>query len=68
MKAVQFYSPLNITYEDVEIKDPKDGEVQIKIMAALTCGTDVKTYKRGHPVLIKKIPSGFGHEFSGVIT
>ena len=68
MKAVQFYSPLNIKYEDVEIKDPKDGEVQIKIMAALTCGTDVKTYKRGHPVLIKKIPSGFGHEFSGVIT
>ena len=29
---------------------------------------DVKTYRRGHPVLIKKIPSGFGHEFSGVIT
>ena len=68
MKAIQFYSPLNISYEDVEIKDPKEGEVQIKIMAALTCGTDVKTYKRGHPVLIRKIPSGFGHEFSGIIT
>ncbi len=68
MKAIQFYSPLNIKYEDVEIKDPKEGEVQVKIKSALTCGTDVKTYKRGHPVLIKKIPSGFGHEFSGVIT
>lgn len=68
MKAIQFYSPLNIEYEDVEIKDPKEGEVQVKIMAALTCGTDVKTYRRGHPVLIKKIPSGFGHEFSGIIT
>ena len=68
MKAIQFYEPLNIKYEEVEIKDPKDGEVQVKIMAALTCGTDVKTYRRGHPVLIKKIPSGFGHEFSGVIT
>ena len=68
MKAIQFYSPLNISYEDVEINDPKEGEVQVKIMAALTCGTDVKTYKRGHPVLIKKVPSGFGHEFSGIIS
>ncbi len=68
MKAIQFYSPLNIKYEEVEIKDPKDDEVQVKIMAALTCGTDVKTYRRGHPVLIKKIPSGFGHEFSGIVT
>ena len=68
MKAIQFYEPQNIKYEEVNINDPKDGEVQIKIMAALTCGTDVKTYRRGHPVLIKKIPSGFGHEFSGIIT
>ncbi len=68
MNAIQFYGPLNIKYEKVDIKEPKEGEVQIKIMAALTCGTDVKTYKRGHPVLIKKIPSGFGHEFSGIIT
>lgn len=68
MKSVQFYEPLNIKYEEVNINEPQDGEVQVKIMAALTCGTDVKTYRRGHPVLIKKIPSGFGHEFSGIIT
>lgn len=68
MKSLQFYAPLEVKFEEVEIKDPKEGEVQVKIMAALTCGTDVKTYRRGHPVLIKKVPSGFGHEFSGVIT
>ncbi len=68
MNAVQFYEPLNIKYEEVEINDPQEGEVQVQIKAALTCGTDVKTYRRGHPVLIKKIPSGFGHEFAGVIT
>ena len=67
MKSLQFYSPLNVKFEEVDIKEPKDGEVQVKIMAALTCGTDVKTYRRGHPVLIKKVPSGFGHEFSGII-
>lgn len=67
MKAVQYYSPLDIKYEDVTVKEPSANEVLVKVKAALTCGTDVKTYKRGHPVLIKKVPSGFGHEFSGII-
>lgn len=67
MKAIQFYAPEDIRYEEVDIKEPQKGEVLVKIMAALTCGTDVKTFRRGHPVLIKKIPSGFGHEFSGII-
>ncbi|MBR1907617.1 alcohol dehydrogenase catalytic domain-containing protein [bacterium] len=67
MKAIQFYAPEDIRYEEVPIKEPEKGEVLVKIKAALTCGTDVKTFRRGHPVLIKKIPSGFGHEFSGII-
>ena len=67
MDAVMFYKPLDIRFEKVEIPEPKEGEVLVKIKAALTCGTDLKTYRRGHPVLIKKVPSGFGHEFSGVI-
>lgn len=67
MKAVRFWGPTDIRYEDVPVTPPKEGEVVIKIKAALTCGTDVKTFRRGHPVLIKKLPSGFGHEFSGII-
>ncbi|MDD3237598.1 MAG: alcohol dehydrogenase catalytic domain-containing protein [Candidatus Gastranaerophilales bacterium] len=67
MKSVQFYAPQDIRYEEVNIKDPNPNEVLVKIKAALTCGTDLKTYRRGHPVLIKKTPSGFGHEFSGII-
>ena len=67
MKAIQYYGPKNIKYEEVPIKPPQEGEVVVRVMAALTCGTDVKTYRRGHPVLIKNIPSGFGHEFSGII-
>ena len=67
MKAVRFYAPGDIRYEEVSITPPKKGEVVVKIKAALTCGTDVKTFRRGHPVLIKKVPSGFGHEFSGVV-
>ncbi len=67
MKAIMFYAPKDIRYEEVNIPEPNEGEVLVKVEAALTCGTDVKTYRRGHPVLIKKTPSGFGHEFSGTI-
>ena len=67
MKAVLFYGPQDIRYEETRIKPLEQGEVLVKIEAALTCGTDVKTFRRGHPVLIKQVPSGFGHEFSGIV-
>ena len=67
MRAIQYYGPKEIKLENVPIKPPEAGEVVVKVMSALTCGTDVKTFRRGHPVLIKNIPSGFGHEFSGVV-
>lgn len=67
MNAVLYYEPGVIKYEEVEVNELKTDEVLVKVKAALTCGTDIKTFKRGHPVLIKKVPSGFGHEFSGVV-
>jgi len=67
MKAVRYWAPNDIRYEEVDIPKLKEGEIIVRVEAALTCGTDVKTFKRGHPVLIKQTPSGFGHEFSGVI-
>lgn len=67
MKAIRFYAPNDIRYEEVETPELDEGEILVKVKAALTCGTDVKTFKRGHPVLIKKVPSGFGHEFSGIV-
>ncbi len=67
MRAIQYYGPQNIKLENVMVKPPEEGEVVVKVMSALTCGTDVKTFRRGHPVLIKSIPSGFGHEFTGIV-
>ncbi len=67
MKAVLYYGPQNIKYEETMIKPLAEGEILVKIESALTCGTDVKTYRRGHPVLIKSVPSGFGHEFAGTV-
>ena len=67
MKAVRYYAPNDIRYEETKIPELNEGEILVKVEAALTCGTDVKTFRRGHPVLIKTTPSGFGHEFSGVV-
>ncbi len=44
---------------------PGPGELLIQIKCALSCGTDLKTYRRGHPMW--KLPMPFGHEFSGVV-
>jgi L-iditol 2-dehydrogenase len=62
-----FYSPGDVRMEDVPMPRPGSGEVLVKIGAALTCGTDVKTYRRGHPSIIKETPSPFGHEFAGIV-
>jgi len=67
MNAVLFYEPGLIKYEETDVPKISEEEVLIKIGTALTCGTDIKTYKRGHPVLIKTVPSGFGHEFAGTV-
>lgn len=67
MKAALFYAPQDVRIEEIPVPEPGPGEVRVRIKRALTCGTDVKTYYRGHPKLLKNIPSPFGHEFAGVI-
>jgi len=67
MLAAMFYAPLDVRLEHRPVPQPDVGEVLLKVVAATTCGTDVKTYLRGHPLLIRKIPSGFGHEVAGFV-
>jgi L-iditol 2-dehydrogenase len=67
MKAAMYYDIGDVRYEETDVPEIGAGELLIKIGTALTCGTDVKTYKRGHPVLIKHTPSLFGHEYAGTI-
>jgi L-iditol 2-dehydrogenase len=67
MNAALFYGPGDVRFEQMEVPTPGPGEVLVKVGATLTCGTDIKTYQRGHPVMITKVPSTFGHEFSGTV-
>jgi L-iditol 2-dehydrogenase len=49
-----------------EVPEPA-GEVIVEVHAATTCGTDVKMWRHGHPVLAR-YPCSFGHETAGVRT
>jgi L-iditol 2-dehydrogenase len=57
--------PGRIELHEIDIPKPSYREILIKIKAALTCGTDLKAYKRGHPMI--PMPGVFGHEFSGIV-
>ncbi len=48
-----------------EVCDPQPGprDVVIRVRTALTCGTDLKAYRRGHPKM--PCPTPFGHEYAG---
>jgi L-iditol 2-dehydrogenase len=62
MRQAHLEAPRSIAWHDSATPDPGAGEVLVKIRAALTCGTDLKTYRRGHP----KLRYGpFGHEAAG---
>lgn len=63
MHAAVYLGPERIELRTVPIPEPADGELLVKICAATTCGTDVKTYRRGHPKFPP--PFIFGHEFGG---
>jgi len=67
MLAALFYGPMDVRLEQRPIPEPDPGEVLLQVAAATTCGTDVKTYRRGHPLLFRQTPAGFGHEVAGVV-
>lgn len=68
MRAVIFHGPRDIRLEERPVPEPGDGEVVVKTGAALTCGTDFKAYRQGHPVLLGTLPSPFGHELAGTVS
>ncbi len=65
MKRAVLYKEEELRIEECEIPEIGPGEVLVKNKISATCGTDVKIYKRGYPLLTP--PHPFGHEHSGVI-
>jgi L-iditol 2-dehydrogenase len=55
-----------VRLEEVPRPEPGPGDVLVRVEVALTDGTDLKAFRRGHPVLLGDPPSPFGHEFCGI--
>jgi L-iditol 2-dehydrogenase len=68
VKAAVLLGQEKIQIEDIPPPALKPGEVRIRIEAALTCGTDLKVFKRGYHAKMIVPPAVFGHELSGVIS
>ena len=67
MRALIFHGPGDLRLEDVPRPEPRaEGDVLVQVEVALTDGTDLKAFRRGHPVLLGPPPSPFGHELCGV--
>ena len=68
MKAAVLYGKEDVRVEQIQPQPLKPGEVRIQIEAALTCGTDLKVFKRGYHAKMIVPPAVFGHELSGVVS
>jgi len=54
-----------IDIEERDIPEISRDEILLKVKSAAICGTDVKTFFKGHPLFTP--PCVLGHEFSGII-
>ncbi len=68
MRAAVLYGKEDVRIEEVAEKSLQAGEVRISIQAALTCGTDLKVFRRGYHARMIVPPAVFGHELAGIIS
>ena len=66
MRTLRLHGPGDLRLENVPDPVPDEGDVLLQVEVALTDGTDLKAYRRGHPVLLGELPSPFGHEVCGI--
>lgn len=67
MTAAVLHGKEDIRIERVPVPEAAAGEIVIKVGAALTCGTDLKVYRRGYHAKMLVPPALFGHEVAGTV-
>ena len=67
MNAAVLYGKEDLRLERVAVPQAGPGELVVRVGAALTCGTDLKVYRRGYHAMMLKPPIPFGHEVAGVV-
>ena len=67
MNAAVLYGREDLRMEQVAVPAAGAGELVVRVSVALTCGTDLKVYRRGYHAAMLKPPMLFGHELAGTV-
>ncbi len=67
MQAAVLYGKEDVRLESVPVPEVGSGELLVRVRTALTCGTDVKVFRRGYHARMIVPPALFGHEMAGDI-
>lgn len=67
MTAAVLHGKEDLRIERLALPKPGPGELLLKVEAALTCGTDLKVFRRGYHASMIKPPAVFGHECAGTV-
>src|SRR5712672_1122455 len=65
MTAAVLYGKEQLQIEIVDVPKLSPGDILVRVRAALTCGTDVKVFRRGYHARMIRPPALFGHELAG---
>ncbi len=65
MLAAVLYGKEQLRIEPVAVPEIGASDVLVRVKAALTCGTDVKVFRRGYHARMIIPPAVFGHELAG---
>ncbi|KAI0366539.1 L-threonine 3-dehydrogenase [Pilatotrama ljubarskyi] len=78
MRAVRYYGPGDIRLEEVPEPVVKPGQVKVKVLCSVVCGSDLHMYQElvpglqptatePHRLTKETLPVGMGHEISGTV-
>jgi L-iditol 2-dehydrogenase len=67
MRAAVLLGQEDLRIEDVPAPIAGPGELVLRVGAALTCGTDLKVYRRGYHTKMLTPDRLFGHELAGTV-
>jgi L-iditol 2-dehydrogenase len=67
MVAAVLYGQEDVRVEQVAVPRAAPGELVIRVAVALTCGTDLKVFRRGYHAKMIQPPALFGHELAGIV-
>ena len=65
MTAAVLHGKEHVEIESVPVPEIGPGDMLVRVRAALTCGTDVKVFRRGYHAKMIVPPALFGHEVAG---